>query len=141
MAHPREAAREKLIAKTDWSANIPKVLQEYQDVQFVDRINNPQNYPMPERNADDSISTHLLSAEKDEDGIAWVFPNKVLNKEDNTYTTYDDNFDALAAAKEQGNAVRFSTIEEATFFSQNYKNEDFEKYYQSAEPEKEKTQY
>ena len=141
MAHPRASARKKVIAKTDWSANIPKVLQEYQDVQFVDRINNPQKYPMPERNADDSISTHLLSAEIDDDGIAWVFPNKVLNKEDNTYTTYDDNFDALAAAKESGNAVRFSTIEEADFFSKNYKNEDFEKYYQPAKEEKEKTKF
>ena len=118
---------------------VSKVLTNNADVPFVDRINNYQDYPMPEKNEDGSISTHLLSAELDEEGIAWVFPNKVLNKKDNTYTTYQDNYEALAAAKADGNAVRFRTIQEANLFSQSYKNEDFEKYYSPSEEERGKT--
>lgn len=118
---------------------VSKVLANNADVPFVDRINNYQDYPMPEKNEDGSISTHLLSAELDEEGIAWVFPNKVLNKKNNTYTTYRDNYEALAAAKADGNAVRFNTIQEANLFSQSYKNEDFEKYYSPSEEERAKT--
>lgn len=118
---------------------VSKVLANNADVPFVDRINNYQDYPMPEKNEDGSISTHLLSAELDEEGIAWVFPNKVLNKKNNTYTTYRDNYEALAAAKADGNAVRFNTLQEANLFSQSYKNEDFEKYYSPSEEERGKT--
>jgi hypothetical protein len=123
--HPRELASKQ--------RNVNELLKKNSSVPFVDRINNPQNYPMPERNADDSISTHLLSAELDEDGVAWSFPNKVLNKEDNTYTTYENNFEALDIAKEQGNAIRFKTIGDAAFFSQNYKTKEFENYYHPKE--------
>lgn len=118
---------------------VSKVLSNNADVPFVDRINNYQDYPMPASNKDGTVSTHLLSAELDDDGIAWVFPNKVLDKTNNTYTTYDDNFEALAIAKESGNAVRFNTIQEAELFSKSYKNDDFNKYYNPSEKERGKT--
>ena len=118
---------------------VSKVLSNNADVPFVDRINNYQDYPMPASNKDGTVSTHLLSAELDDDGIAWVFPNKVLDKTNNTYTTYDDNFEALAIAKESGNAVRFNTIKEAELFSKSYKNDDFNKYYNPSEKERGKT--
>ena len=118
---------------------VSQVLANNADVPFVDRINNYQDYPMPASNKDGTVSTHLLSAELDDDGIAWVFPNKVLDKTNNTYTTYDDNFEALAVAKESGNAVRFNTIQEAELFSKSYKNDDFNKYYSPSEKERGKT--
>ena len=118
---------------------VSKVLANNADVPFVDRINNYQDYPMPASNKDGTVSTHLLSAELDDDGIAWVFPNKVLDKTNNTYTTYDDNFEALAVAKESVNAVRFNTIQEAELFSKSYKNDDFNKYYNPSEKERGKT--
>lgn len=118
---------------------VSKILADNADVPFIDRINNYQDYPMPASNKDGTVSTHLLSAEIDDDGIAWVFPNKVLDKTNNTYTTYDDNFEAMAVAKASGNAVRFNTIQEAELFSKSYKNDDFNKYYNPSEKERGKT--
>lgn len=118
---------------------VSKILSDNADVPFIDRINNYQDYPMPASNKDGRVSTHLLSAEIDDDGIAWVFPNKVLDKTNNTYTTYDDNFEAMAVAKASGNAVRFNTIQEAELFSKSYKNDDFNKYYNPSEKERGKT--
>ena len=41
--------------------------------EFVDRINNPNNYPYI-KNKDGSISTHRMAAEVDEKGNWIVFP-------------------------------------------------------------------
>ncbi len=44
--------------------------------QFVDRANNPENYPVI-KNKDGSVSTHLMAAEVGEDGVWRVFPTIV----------------------------------------------------------------
>ena len=106
-----------------------EILAKNPDVPFVKRINNPQDYPYPEENEDGSISTHLLSAETDEDGNAWVFPTKVYkDKEYKTYTE-EERFQALDDAKSSGNALQFNNITEADVFSQNYKTDKFKEYY------------
>ena len=44
--------------------------------EFIDRINNPQNYPFI-ANDDGSYSTHRMAAEVDEEGNWYVFPTIV----------------------------------------------------------------
>jgi len=44
--------------------------------EFLDRIQNPENYPYI-TNEDGSISTHKMSAEVDEKGNWYVYPNIV----------------------------------------------------------------
>jgi len=106
-----------------------QILVDNENVPFVDRIINPQDYPYPDENKDGSISTHLLSAEVDEDGSAYVFPTKVY--QDKGYKTYTENerFQALEDAKAAGNAIKFDDIDKAVDFSKNYKTDAFKKYY------------
>ena len=122
------------VSKEELTTSVPiskesQILVDNETVPFVDRIINPQDYPYPEENEDGSISTHLLSAETDEDGNAWVFPTKVYkDKEYKTYTE-EERFQALADAKTSGNAIQFNNITEADVFSQNYKTDKFKEYY------------
>lgn len=45
--------------------------------EFIDRINNPEKYPVIE-NKDGSVSTHRMAAEVDENGNWIVFPTIVM---------------------------------------------------------------
>lgn len=52
-------------------------MPEAKQPEFIDRINNPQNYPFI-RNDDGSISTHKMAAEVDENGNWYAFPTIVM---------------------------------------------------------------
>ena len=109
-----------------------EILENNPDVPFVKRINNPQNYPHPKKNEEGKISTHLLSAETDEDGNSWVFPTIV--PEGYGYKRYantkEDRTQALNDAKSSGNAIQFSNITDAVKFTESYKTDEFNKHYE-----------
>ena len=110
-----------------FNEDIETLLTEYGEVPFIDRILNPEDYPIPDLNEDGSISTHLISAELDKDGKAWVFPQKIIN-ENGEYVVIKDKQKALEIAKKSGNAIYFDSIEKAEDFSINYKTAAFENY-------------
>jgi len=58
--------------------------------EFIDRVNNPQNYPFI-RNKDGSISTHRMAAEVDEDGNWYVFPMIQMNQETGELDVFEDD--------------------------------------------------
>ncbi len=73
----REAiAKEAQTCGPDFDA----VTDKYQNLNFVQRALYPSNYPVIE-NPDGSVSTHLLAAEKDEDGNWFVFPTIIQDKD------------------------------------------------------------
>jgi len=127
------------VSKEELTTSVPiskesQILVDNETVPFVDRIINPQNYPNPAKNKDGSMSTHLLSAELDEEGTAYVFPTKTYKKSmvrrpEHSYTQYDNNYEALDVAKTEGNVIKFKSIEEAVAFSKNYKPQSFLDYY------------
>jgi len=108
--------------------NLMQLLGANKDIPFVDRILSPQNYGVI-KNQDNSISTHLMSAEYDENGDAYAFP--MIVKTENGLRKFNDPREALNYNKKIGNVMKFNTIEEADMFTRNYKTPEFEKYYQS----------
>ena len=71
--------------------------------EFIDRINNPQNYPVIQ-NPDGSVSTHRMAAESDAQGNFYVFPT--IQMEDGRLVEYEDNRQAMDAAFRSGNILR-----------------------------------
>ena len=71
--------------------------------EFIDRINNPQNYPVIQ-NPDGSVSTHRMAAESDSQGNFYVFPT--IQMEDGRLVEYEDNRQAMDAAFRSGNILR-----------------------------------
>lgn len=70
------------------------------DPKFIDRVNNPQNYPYV-TNPDGSISTHRMAAEYDEDSGQWMaFP--MIQMQGEELKVYED--DQLRSAMD--NAIR-----------------------------------
>ena len=71
--------------------------------EFIDRINNPQNYPVIQ-NPDGSVSTHRMAAESDAQGNFYVFPT--IQMEDGRLVEYEDNRQAMDAAFRSGNILQ-----------------------------------
>ena len=83
--------------------------------EFLERAKNPQDYPFIQ-NDDGSVSTHLMSAEIDEDGRIYAFPT-IVPKPNGELMKFDDRWKALDYNKKIGNLMEFDTIEEAVEFS------------------------
>ena len=72
--------------------DLMQLLGENKNIPFVDRILSPQNYGVIE-NKDNTISTHLMSAEYDENGDAYAFP--MIVKTENGLRKFNDPREAL----------------------------------------------
>ncbi len=74
-----------------------QILDQYSNLNFVQRIKNPAIFPnIP--NPDGSISTHLMAAETDENGNWYVFPTIVQNE--------DGSLEKLELREAQRRAIR-----------------------------------
>jgi len=96
---------------------IKEVLGKHSDKPFVQRILDPKKHK-PIKNADGSVSTHKMAyAETDEGAI--VFPTVVAGEDGKLVELPHDK--AVEHAKKTGNAIQFPTVDEAEWFSMNYK--------------------
>jgi hypothetical protein len=84
--------------------------------EFVDRINNPQNYPYKE-NEDGSISTHRMAAEIDEEGNWFVFPTIVQLPTGELYE-FKDNNTAMEYNRRTNNFLPMKTKDEAIKYAE-----------------------
>lgn len=82
--------------------------------EFLDRIYNPEKYPYIE-NGDGSVSTHRMSAERDEDGTWYVFPT--IQMIDGKLIPFEDNFEALESAKANNNYLVMPSKDEAISYA------------------------
>ena len=89
-----------------------------EDYAFGRRAMDP-NQPVQE-NEDNTVSTHLMAAEVDEEGQAWAFPT-IIDLGNGNLQRFDDPHEALRINKHMGNAVPFDSIEKAVLWSKNYK--------------------
>ena len=83
--------------------------------EFIDRINNPQDYPYKE-NEDGSISTHRMAAEEDENGNWFVFPTIVQLPTGELYE-FKDNRQAMEYNQRTNNFIRMKTKKEAVEYA------------------------
>ena len=105
-------------------------LYKNQNVPFVDRAINPQNYPAPTiYNDEGKMQTHLLSASPDENNDWFVYPNIIYaNGEYKKLNINEDQ--AVELSKQTGNLIPFGKDKEkAIEFSKNYKSETFMDFY------------
>ena len=79
--------------------------------EFIDRITNPNNHPYI-TNKDNSISTHRMAAEVDENGNWMVFPTIVKLPSGELYQ-FEDNGQAMDYNMRTGNYVPMPSKEEA----------------------------
>jgi hypothetical protein len=112
---------------SDQAKYLAEVLRENQNMPFVKRINDPGAYGVID-NDDGSQSTHRMSAEIDEQGQAWAYPNIVQTPEG--LKQFDDTWEAMRYNIESGNAIPFPDIDTALDFSKNYKTPEFNEYYE-----------
>ena len=99
------------------------------DLPFVDRVRNPQNYPKPTKfDKQGRPQTHLLSADQDEKTGNWIVYPKITVK--NGKYVEQNMQDAINS----GDSINFGKDQDlAIEFSKTYKdklNPDFEKYYE-----------
>lgn len=141
--------------------NLMKILNENKNISFIDRLQNPQNYGVMHQNKyipkggllnffenapEAEINTHLMSAEFDEEGNAYVFP--LIQKGENGLIQFSETREgkrnALNNAKKNNNAILFNSFEgkynkenikEADKFSRNYKTSKFKEYYDEIRPQ------
>ena len=78
--------------------------------EFVDRINNPDKYPYI-KNKDGSVSTHRMSAEVDENGNWFVFPN--IQFDGKKLIQFKTNQEAMENAIATGNFLKMPSKEKA----------------------------
>jgi hypothetical protein len=108
-----------------------QVLMDNKDLQFVDRILEPGEFPIPSLFEEGKMKTHRMSAEQDKEGNWIVFPNVVL--QDGKYIEFDETKDAMDFAKKNKQLINFGKGENAKQrainFSINYKPEEFKEYY------------
>ncbi len=88
--------------------------------EFLDRIENPQNYPVL-RNEDGSFSTHSMAAEVDENGQWWVFPTIVPMGPNGELYRFEDPYVALEYNKRTKNALPQTSQKTALDYSRGYK--------------------
>jgi len=86
--------------------NMPK-----QNPEFIDRINNPEKYPYI-TNKDNSISTHRMAAEVDENGNWFVFPTIVRLPTGELYQ-FEDNGQAMDYNMKANNYIPMPSKEAA----------------------------
>ena len=85
--------------------------------EFIDRINNPQNYPYIDR-GNGLISTHEMAAEIDEDTGKWyVFPTIVRLPSGELYE-FKDGREAMQYNLRTGNFLPMKSKEEAIKYAE-----------------------
>ena len=87
------------------------VEQNTPEPQFVDRANNPANYP-DIKNEDGSVSTHLMAVEVDKNGDWAAFPT-IVQMPDGKLKKFEDPFEALQYNRSIGNTKEFGSDKEA----------------------------
>jgi hypothetical protein len=106
----------------------PSINKMYGNLDFVKRINNPQNSPLPIVGKDGQYHTHLMSAEYNPiTKNAMAFP-MVANIDGNLHQFKDIGM-ARDYALKNNEYIPFRTIEEADNYSRNYKTPEFNQYY------------
>lgn len=95
---------------------IRKLLESHKDLDFVQRILEPEKYPVID-NPDGSVSTHLMSW-SNIDGRNIVYP--LIRNEGGELRKYDHG-EAMLRALSSGEYLEFKTSEEADAFSREYK--------------------
>ena len=84
--------------------------------EFLDRINNPDKYPFI-TNEDNSISTHQMAAEVDENGNWVVFPTIVRLPTGELYR-FEDNSQAMDYNMRTGNYLAMPSKKEAIKYAE-----------------------
>jgi hypothetical protein len=106
-------------------------LEKNKTLPFVDRVLKPEEYPTPSLFDEDRMQTHVMSAEQDDDGNWFAFPNVIMQK--GKYKKFKTASLAMKNAKKTGNLISFGKGEnakqKALNFSINYKPEEFKEYY------------
>ena len=85
--------------------------------EFLDRIMNPQKYPFI-TNKDNSISTHRMAAEVDENGNWFVFPTIAMLPTGELYE-FKDPQQAMDYNLKVGNFLPMKSKEEALAYAAN----------------------
>ena len=105
--------------KVDTELNyIKRILRQNKNKSFVQRILNPQNYPVL-KNIDGSTSTHSMSWGETE-GKFVVFPTVLYDNKINKLKRFDSR-DAYNRAMRSKNFIMFDDATEADWFSKSYK--------------------
>jgi len=112
-----------------YSAKRDSILQANKDVPFVKRVLDPS------LNEGKSIilegqkepSSHFMTTSSDDNGH-YVHPTVFDTGKDKFEYISNDDFKAFDRAKKDNNTVRFDNIEDAIYFSKNYKTEAFNNY-------------
>ncbi len=103
---------------------IEQVLDSFSKVPFVNRINNPTEYPVI-HNKDNSISTHLLTWGQidtpDNQTKYVVFPTIIYDKESDSLKKLNPD-DAFRYNMQNKNYIMFDNPEEADYFTKHYKD-------------------
>lgn len=94
---------------------IMNILQQNQNKTFVQRILNPDAYPVLMH--DRGIATHRMSWGTAPDGKIYAFPSVLWNGND--VRDYGDA--AFGKAMSSGNVIEFPSGQEADWFTKNYK--------------------
>ena len=105
-------------------------LEKNKTLPFVDRVLKPEEYPTPSLFDEDRMQTHVMSAEQDDDGNWFAFPNVIMQK--GKYKKFKTASLAMKNAKKTGNLISFGKGEnakqKALNFSANYKPEEFKEF-------------
>jgi len=89
--------------------------QDTNKPEFIDRINNPQKYPVI-KNKDGSVSTHRMSAEVDKNGNWFVFPTIVMLPTGELYQ-FKNNQEAMKYNLKAGNYLLMKGKDEAISYA------------------------
>jgi hypothetical protein len=85
--------------------------------EFIDRINNPEKYPFV-TNKDNSISTHKMAADQDEDGNWYAYP-MIVRLPSGELKEYTNQRQALKDNLASGNVLPMESKEEALAYAEN----------------------
>ena len=101
--------------------------------QFIDRVNNPENYPYiinpPDKEGRTSTSSHRMAVEIDKDGNWAAFPTIVLMP-NGKLKEFDDPFEAFEYNRSIGNTMEFGKDKESAlkYGEGGYKTEKLKNY-------------
>jgi hypothetical protein len=105
-------------ANKDIAEGILKTLELYKDKEFVQRILNPNDYPVLDL-GNGQYGTHKM-AYAEVDGKTIAYPNIVYDKDTEALKELSSK-DAIDYALKNKEFIEFKTPEEADFFTKNYK--------------------
>jgi hypothetical protein len=109
--------------------SVQKILKANASVPWVQRVLNPEKYPMPEVSPEGEIMTHRMAAEIGPDGKSYAFPTVVLQGGRYVELPLDQ---AMERALKTGDFIKTNTIERAIEITKNYKGEKFNQFYGQA---------